>query len=240
MRQLRLLAFVGAAWALTACHDTISQPAGPDTALALHFDSLSAQANAASLPNRVAALDLILRALADGTLPGTLILSNGLGNKDTITYNTASWSVANVITKPGGDSVTDSLIVFLGWRGGNADTMVVLRSGDTKLAPQVESELSTLGLLAHLAPSDTTDTLTSAGLVTGNAVAVADSGFVRGAFGVFGAPCKFVTVTSVTNDQAEKQCNRELLQWDFGVRFSPSARLGLTTQAFSPGVVLVR
>lgn len=234
MRHLSLVALAGAAWALAGCHDSIPGITGPDTALALHFDSLSAQASAASEPNRQAALNLALRALADGAIAGTLILSTGSGTKDTATYNTVSWAAADLITKATSDSVTDSLIVFVGWRGANADTMVVLRSGDPKLAPQVQSELATLGLTTGLA----TDTLTSAGLITGNTVAVADSGSVGGQFGIFGAACRFVTVTSIVNDASATQCNRELLLWQFGVRFSPSAALALSTADYSPGVVI--
>ena len=239
MRYLSLVAIAGAAWALAGCHDSVPGPSGPDTALALHFDSLTAQANVASQANRAAALDLVLRALADGTLAGTLILSTGPGAHDTATYHTATWGAANLVTKSTTDSVTDSLIVFVGWRGTNADTMVVIRSGDTKLAPQVQSELSTLGLTSHLVTSDTTDTLTSSAFVTGNTVAVADSGSIQGEFGVFGSACTFVHVTSIANDNDGTQCNRELFFWQFGLRFSPSTTLGLPTAAYSPGVVVV-
>jgi hypothetical protein len=233
MRQLTLVALVGS-FALAACHDNFPKIAGPDTALALHFDSLSAQANTASQANRVAALDLMLRALADGTVPSTLILSTGPTAHDTATYTTVSWSTANVkATSATTDSITDSLIVFVGWRGDNADTMVVLRSGNPKLAQQVQAELGTLGLSTGLA----SDTAVAGALVTANTVAVADSGSIEGDFGIFGAVCEFVSVSSIVNDHGV-QCNRELLQWQFGLRFSPAGRRGLRA-AFSPGVVIV-
>jgi len=220
---------------MAGCLDHITQPSGPETSLAFHFDSLSAQASAATQENRVAALDLVLRALADGAIPGTIILATGPGAHDTATYNTASWGAARIAH---GDSLTDSLIVIFGWRGANADTMVVFRSGDTGMAPQVESELATLGLRSRIATSDSTDSLTSAAFVSGNTVTVADSGAITSAFGVLGAPCAFVTVGSIGNDATAAACNRELFAWMFGVRFSSSTRLGLTTQSFSPGVVV--
>lgn len=240
MRHLRLLALAGAGWAMVGCLDHITQPAGPNTSQAHHFDSLSAEATASQQLNRAAALDLVLRTLSDGGLPGTLILSTGPAKQDTATYNTLTWSMASLIAKPTGDSVTDSLVVFVGWRGADADTMAVLRVGDTKMAPQVQSELATLGLTNHLVTSDTTDTLTSAAFVTGNTVAVADSGAIAGGFGVFGSPCVYVPVASVANDASAAQCNRELLLWQFGVRFSPSIFLGLTAASYSPGVVVQR
>jgi hypothetical protein len=236
---MRLVAVAGVC-ALAGClHDT-AKILGPDTALAQHFDSLSAQANAASQTNRVAALDLALRAIADGAIPGTLIFSTGPTTKDTATYTTVSWSAATVVAKSTADSVTDSLMVLVGWRGANADTMVVVRSGDPTLAQQVRSELSTLSLSGHLVTSVATDTLTSAALVMGNTVAVADSGSVEGDFGVSGATCEFFTATSVVNDNhSGQQCVRELLLWQFGVRFSPSTRLSLVP-GYSPGVVVVQ
>jgi hypothetical protein len=225
---------------MVGCLDHITQPSGPDTTLALHFDSLSAQASAATQENRVAALDLLLRALADGAIPGTIILSTGAGASDTATYSTATWGAANLVVRSTGDSVTDSLVVFLGWRGVNADTMVVIRSGDPTIAPQVESELATLGLTHRIATSDSTDSLTSAGFVAGNVVAVADSGAISGGFGVFGAACAYVPVSSIANDATSAQCNRELFLWTFGVRFSLSTRLGLATPSYSPGVAVQR
>jgi len=222
---------------MAGCLDHISTgPTGPVTAVAFHFDSLSAQASAATQENRVAALDLVLRALADGAIPGILILSTGSTGKDTATYNTVGWGAATV--NASGDSLTDSLMLFLGWRGANADTMVVIRSGDTRMSPQVQAELATLGLTSRIATSDSTDSLTSAGFVIGNTVAVADSGVVASGFGVIGAACAFLTVASVTNDATAAACNRELYTWVFGLRFSPSTRLGLATQSFSPGVVV--
>lgn len=223
---------------MVGCVDHITQPSGPDTAAALHFDTLSAQATASDQLNRAAALDLVLRTLADGGIPGTLILSTGPTKQDTATYNTVTWSAADVVALATHDSVTDSLVVFIGWRGTNADTMAVLRVGDTKMAPQVQSELAKLGLTNHLVTADTTDTLTSGAFVTGNTVAVADSGSIAGGFSFFGAPCVYVPVTSVVNDHSAAQCNRELLQWQFGVRFSPSVFLGLTPASYSPGVVV--
>lgn len=240
MRQLSLVALAGAALATAGCVDHITQPAGPNTSLALHFDSLSVQATAASQQNRAAALDLVLRSLADGAIPGTIILSTGTGAHDTATYNTATWSTATVVAKSTGDTVTDSLIVFVGWRGADADTMAILRVGDTKMAPQVQSELATLGLVNHLVNSDTTDTATSAGFVTANTVAVADSGKIQGQFGIFGAACAFVSVSSLANDSSARQCNRELLVFDFGVRFSLANRLALSSPGYSPGVVVQR
>lgn len=237
---MRLVAVVGVC-ALAGClHDT-TKILGPDTALALHFDSLSAQASASSQANRVAALNLALRAIADGTTPGTLILSNGLGAKDTATFTTVSWTMASVVVNSSqADSVKDSLLVFVGWRGANADTMVVVRSGDPGLAPQVQGELSILGLTSHLViPGAAADTVTSGALVAGNTVAVADSGSVEGDFGVFGAVCEFVTVSSIANDNVSgRMCNRELLLWQFGLRFSPSVRWSLPS-GYSPGVVVV-
>jgi len=237
---MRLVAAVGVC-ALAGClHDT-TQILGADKALALHFDSLSAQASASSQGNRVAALNLALRAIADGTTPGTLILANGSGAKDTATFTTVSWTMARVVTNSSTqtDSVTDSLLVFVGWRGANPDTMIVVRSGDPGLAPQVQSELSALGLSNHLVDSSAADTVTSGALVAGNTVAVADSGSVEGDFGVFGAVCEFVTVTSIVNDNTSgQQCNRELLLWQFGLRFSPSVTWSLP-QGYSPGVVVV-
>jgi hypothetical protein len=238
---MRLVAVVGVC-ALAGClHDDSTKILGPDTALALHFDSLSAQASASSQDNRVAALNLALRAIADGTLPGTLILSNGPDAKDTATFTTVSWTMASVVTNSSSqtDSVKDSLLVFVGWRGANADSMIVVRSGDPGLAPQVQSELSALGLANHLVDTSAADTLTSGALVAGNTVAVADSGSVEGDFGVFGAVCAFVTVSSIANDNVSgQQCNRELLLWQFGLRFSPSLRWSLPS-GYSPGVVVV-
>jgi hypothetical protein len=237
---MRLVAVFGVC-ALSGClHDDSAKVLGPDTAIALHFDSLSAQASASSQENRVAALNLALRAMADGTTPGLLILSNGLDAKDTATFTTVSWTMASVVTNSSApDSVKDSLLVFVGWRGANADTMVVVRSGNPGLAPQVQSELAILGLANHLVTSDTTDTVTSGALVAGNTVAVADSGAIEGDFGVFGAVCEFVTVSSIANDNVSGQtCNRELLLWQFGLRFSPSVRWSLSS-GYSPGVVVV-
>jgi hypothetical protein len=238
---MRLVAVFGVC-ALSGClHDDSAKVLGPDTPLALHFDSLSAQASASSQENRVAALNLALRAIADGTTPGLLILSNGLGAKDTATFTTVSWTMASVVVNSSApDSVTDSLLVFVGWRGANADTMVVVRSGDEGIAPQVQSELRTLGLTSHLViPGAAADTATSGAFVTGNAVAVADSGSVEGDFGVFGAVCAFVSVTSIANDNVSgQQCNRELLLWQYGLRFSPSVRWSLPS-GYSPGVVVV-
>lgn len=225
---------------MAGCLDHTTAPSGPNTALALHFDSLSAQATGASQANRAAALNLVLRTLADGGLPGLIILSTGPGKQDTATYNTITWSQASLLVKSTGDSVTDSLMVFIGWRGADADTMAVLRVGDTKMAQPVQSELATLGLVQRIATSDSTDTVTSAGLVIGNTVAVADSGSIKGNFGVFGSTCVFVTVNSIASDAGAAQCNRELLQWQFGVRFSPSVFLALPTPNFSPGVVVQR
>jgi hypothetical protein len=205
---------------------------GPDTALALHFDSLSAQAKAASQLNRVAALDLVLRALADGALPGTVIVSKGATPHDTATFGSVSWTQASVKTLATGDSVTDSLLVFLGWRGTNADTIVVARTGHPNLAPQVEAELATLGIATALP----TDSLVSGALVTGNTVTVADSGSVEGDFGVFGLPCRFISVSSIANDNS-MQCDREILFWEFALRFSPST-WGLNATS-SQGVVIV-
>jgi hypothetical protein len=237
---MRLVAVVGVC-ALAGClHDDSSKILGPDTALALHFDSLSAQAGASSQENRVAALNLALRAIADGTTPGTLILSNGPGAKDTATFTTVSWTMASVVTNAAQvDSVKDSLLVFVGWRGANADSMIVVRSGDPGLAPQVQSELRILGLTSHLVDTISADTLTSGALVAGNTVAVADSGSIEGDFGVFGAVCAFVSVTAIANDDVSgQQCNRELLLWQFGLRFSPSLRWSLPS-GYSPGVVVV-
>ncbi len=238
---MRLVAVVGVC-ALAGClHDDSAKVLGPDTPLALHFDSLSAQASASSQANRVAALNLALRAIADGTTPGLLILSNGLGAKDTATYTTVSWTMANVAVNATAqtDSVKDSLLVFVGWRGANADTMIVVRTGDPGIAPQVQSELAILGLANHLVDTSAADTVTSGALVAGNTVAVADSGSIEGDFGVFGAVCAFVTVSSIANDNVSGQmCNRELLLWQFGLRFSPSARWSLPS-GYSPGVVVV-
>ena len=234
---MRLVAIVGAC-ALAGCNDTIPGPLPPNTQLTLHFDSLSAQASAASQPNRVAALNLALRSLADGTLPGLLVFSTGPGGTDTVTFTTVTWSAATVLTVGQATTVTDSLLVLVGWRGANADSMLVVRSGDPALAPQVQSELSTLGLTAtHLVTSDTTDTATSAALVGGNAVTVADSGAVEGDFGVSGTNCQFTTVSSVQNDKAASQCMRELVLWQFGLRFSPASRLRLQP-GYSPGIVV--
>jgi hypothetical protein len=233
MRHLSLVALAGAAWALAGCHDNAPVILGPDTALALHFDSLSAQASAASQPNRVAALDLTLRALADGAIPGTVIVSTGATAHDTATYNNVTWSQANLKAIATGDSVTDSLLVFLAWRGTNADTIVVVRTGHSNLAQQVQAELATLGIATAL-PGDS---LASGALVTGNTVAVADSGKVEGDFGIFGAPCKFVSVSSITNDTGV-QCNREIMFWEFALRFSPSNTWGLNATS-SQGVVIV-
>jgi len=238
---MRLVAVVGVC-ALAGClHDDSAKVLGPDTPLALHFDSLSAQASASSQANRVAALNLALRAIADGTTPGLLILSNGLGAKDTATYTTVSWTMANVAVNATAqtDSVKDSLLVFVGWRGANADTMIVVRTGDPGIAPQVQSELAILGLANHLVDTSAADTVTSGALVAGNTVAVADSGSIEGDFGVFGAVCAFVTVSSIANDNVSGQmCNRELLLWQFGLRFSPSARWSLPS-GYSHGVVVV-
>ena len=226
--------------AVAGCHDTIPAPSGPDVMLALHFDSLSAQANAASQTIRLAALDLALRALADGTIPSSLVFSTGSSPQDVGTYNTVTWSTANVKAGSVNDSVTDSLLVLVGWRDANADTMIVIRSGDVTLAQQVQAELSTLGLTSHLVTSDKTDTVTSGALVTGNSVAVADSGSVEGDFGIFGASCLFVTVHSIANDNDGVQCNRELFLWNFALRFSPSVTWSLKgTTAYSPGVVVI-
>jgi hypothetical protein len=234
MRYLSLVALAGSAWALAGCHDNTPVITGPDTALALHFDSLSAQASAASQPNRVAALDLALRALADGAIPSTVIVSMGGTARDTATYTAVSWSQATLKAIATGDSVTDSLLVFLGWRGANADTIVVARSGHSKLAPQVQAELATLGIATALP----TDSLASGALVTGNTVAVADSGAAEGDFGVFGTPCKFTAVSSIANDNNGIQCNREIIFWAFALRFSPSKIWGLHATA-SQGVVIV-
>lgn len=224
---------------MAACLDKAPTPAGPETTLALHFDSLSAQASAATQPNRVAALNLILRTVADGGIPGRLILSIGAGAHDTATYNTATWGAATLAASASAqDSLTDSLIVFLGWRGDNADTIVVLRNGDPRIVPQVGSELATLGLTSRIATSDSTDSLTSAGFIVGNTVVVADSGAISGSFGIFGTACQFTTVSSIVNDASDHVCDRELFGWTFGVRFSPSTRLGLSTASYSPGVVV--
>ena len=236
MLQLSLVALAGAAWAIAGCHDTLPPPAGPDVMLALHFDSLSAQANAASQPIRVAALDLALRALADGTIPSGLVLSTGSSAQDVRTYNTVTWSAATLAPGSQTGAVIDSLLVLVAWRNANADTMIVIRSGDLTLAPRVQAELSTLGLTSHLVA----DTVTSGALVTGNTVAVADSGSVEGDFAIFGASCLFVTVHSIANDNDGTQCNRELFLWNFGLRFSPSVTWSLKgTTAYSAGVVVV-
>ena len=242
MRHLSLVALAGATWAVAGCHDTLPGPVGPDTAIALHFDSLSAQANAASQPNRLAALDLALRALADGTIPSTLILTTGTGAHDTATYTLVTWSLADLVQKATSDSVTDSLLVLVAWRNANADTMVVVRSGDVGVAPEIQGELATLGLTGHLT-SGTADTLTSGALVTGNTVALADSGSVEGDFGIFGASCSFVSVSSIRNDSGT-QCNREEFLWQWTLRFSPSVTWSLSgslgaSPAYSPGVVIV-
>jgi hypothetical protein len=234
MRHLSLVALAGAAWALAGCHDNTPVILGPDTAVALHFDSLSAQAHAASQPNRVAALDLALRALADGAIPSTLKISMGTTGNDTATYNTVSWSQATLKAIATGDSVTDSLLVFLGWRGANADTIVVARTGHSNLAPQVQAELATLGIATALP----TDSLASGALVIGNTVAVADSGSVEGDFGIFGAACRFIAVSSIANDNNGVQCNREIVFWQFALRFSPSNTWGLNAIG-SQGVVIV-
>ena len=234
MRHLSLVALAGAAWAFAGCHDNVPVTSGPDTALALHFDSLSAQANAASQPNRVAALNLALRALADGAIPSTLKISTGATAQDTATFNSVSWSQATLKAIATGDSVTDSLLVFLGWRGPNADTIVVARAGHSNLAPQVQAELATLGIAAALP----TDSLASGALVTGNTVALADSGKVEGDFGIFGARCTFIAVSSIANDNNGVQCNREIIFWEFALRFSPSTRWGLNATS-SQGVVIV-
>ena len=233
MRHLSLVALAGAAWTLAGCHDTTPTIPGPDTVLALHFDSLTAAAHIASQTNREAALDLALRALADGATPSAVLMLTGPTAQDTAVYNTVSWSQASVVVGATADSITDSLTVFVGWRGTNADTMVVLRTGHTKLAPQVQSELATLGIATAL-PSDS---LESGALVTGNTVAPADSGAVEGDFSVFGAPCQFVTVSSLVNDHAF-QCDRDLIIWKFTLRFSPSVKWGLNT-TYSQGVVVV-
>jgi hypothetical protein len=104
-----------------------------------------------------------------------------------------------------------------------------VRAGDPTLAPQVESELATLGLAGSVA--------TPAALVIGNTVTVADSGAIQGDYGFFGAVCAFVTVTSVTNDNGD-QCDREYFLWQFGLRFSPSVYWNLAS-SYSPGVVIV-
>jgi hypothetical protein len=237
MRHLSL-AGIAAVWALAACHDTLPGPSGPNHTLAAHFDSLSAQATAASQDNRAAALDLGLHAIADGGTPGSIRFTTGTAATDTAAYFTIVWSTAKIIQRPSGDTVTDSLLVLFAWRGTNADTILIVRAGHPGLATNIQSELATLGLTIGLPQ----DSLASAVLITtGNTVAPADSGSTNAQFGVLGSPCSFIVVASVTNDSNSNgaTCEYVLTDWAFTLRFSPSVLWSLAGGA-SPGVVLLR
>jgi hypothetical protein len=236
MRHLSLAGLFGAV-ALAACNDSIPLPSGPSKSLAAHFDTLSAQATAASQDNRAAALDLALHALADGGQPGSIKITTQQ-TVDTATYTTIVWSEASVVALTNSDSVTDSLIVLVGWRGTNADSILVIRAGHPGLAVNIQGELATLGLTTGL----TQDSLASAALVTGgNTVTLADSGVVNSTFGAAGSLCQFITVSSVTNDSnaADAGCEYVLIDLGFSLLFSPSDVWSLAAGA-SPGVVILR
>jgi hypothetical protein len=242
MRRLNLVLAAASVGLVAACHDTTVQPTGPDHTKIQHFDSLSAQAKAAGQTNRVAALDLMLRTLADGGIVGSDQITTGAGAGNFLIYSSLAWSIATEVVKPGTnvDSVTDSLMVLTAWSGANADTMLVVRVGNPKLAQQVKTELATLGLTAAMPrfASDTVkgDTVSSAAIVVGNTVIPADSGGVSASYAIFGSGCVFVDVTSVQNDKGT-QCVRELFDFTFDLRFSPSISWGLMSNA--PGVVIV-
>ena len=230
---MRRLSLAGVA-ALAACHDSTVSPSGPDRPLAAHLDSLSAQATSASQLNRAAALDLALRAIADGSLPGTLQITTSLTSAPA-SFTAVAWSEAHVILKNGVDSVADSLMVFVAWRGLTADSMLVIRAGHPGLAPNVQAELETLGLTGALSG----DSLASAALVSGNVVTLADSGTVNGLYGILGSLCSYITVSSIGNDSGSgSACQLALLDVAFALRFSPSTLWGLNAGA-SPGVVIV-
>jgi hypothetical protein len=236
MRHLSLAGVFGAL-ALAACQDIVPAPSGANTGMAEHFDSLSAQASAASQDNRAAALDLALHALADGAKPGSMLITTTAAI-DTATYSTIVWSEASVIQQATSDSVTDSLVVLVGWRGTNADSILVIRAGHPGFAPTIQSELATLGLTTGLPQ----DSLASAALVTGgNTVTLADSGVVNAVFGVAGSSCAFITVTSISNDSntSDAGCDYVLIDWGFSLLFSPSEVWSLAAGA-SPGVVVLR
>lgn len=233
------LATVVAICVLAACHDTLPGPSGPNTTLAAHFDSLSAEATAASEPNRAAALDLGLHALADGGQAGSIRFTTGATAADTESYFTIVWSTANVHVAATGDSLTDSLMVLFAWHGTNADSILVVRVGHPSLATAgVQAELATLGLTTNLPQ----DTLGSAALITGgNNAAPADSGSTSAEFGALGSACTFITVASITNDNSAKgaTCQYVLVEWAFTLRFSPSVLWSLGGGA-SAGVTLLR
>jgi hypothetical protein len=237
MRHLRLTAagaLAGMA-VLAACNDSTPTPSGPDTAEAFHFDSLAFEASSSSEQNRVAALDLALRALADGGTPGTLQLTTSQTSAPE-SFSAVAWSAANVVQTSTADSATDSVMVIVAWRDLNADSMLVIRTGHASLFPPVQSELATLGLTGILSG----DSLQAAAIVSGNTVTLADSGLVNAQFGVLGAGCSFITVASVTNDSGSgANCDLALIDFAFALRFSPSALWGLNAGA-SPGVVILR
>jgi hypothetical protein len=234
MRHLRLAGLLGAV-AVGACVDSLPPASKPDTALALHFDTLTAEANSAGQPNRVAALDLTLRTLADGANPALVALTTGSAS-DSAMYSSVVWSIATAkVDAAGQDSVTDSLMVFLAWRTSTPDTIVVARLGDLSLAtPEVEDELATLGLTTSMANNSGA----SGALVIGNTVSLADSGRVSGGYAVLGGLCQYVTVTSIANDYGTS-CNTELFDWSFSLRFSPSDVWGLSAGA-SQGIVILQ
>lgn len=236
MRYLRLAVLAGLS-AVAACNDKVPGPTGPNTSLAFHFDSLSSAATKASENNRATALNLALRVMADGGYPGLVKIADGT-KTDTATYETIAWSIASVVQKGTVDSVTDSLMVIVGWRGINADSLIVLRVGTTGLAPNVQNELATLGLTFNGLSGDS---LVSAALVTGNnTVTLADSGAVTAQYGVLGQNCEFITVTSIANDSGSgTSCQLVLIDWGFTLRFSPSSLWGVQAVA-SPGVVIIQ
>jgi hypothetical protein len=234
MRLLRLAALASIS-AVAACHDTIPQPAGPDTPLALHFDTLAGQASAGSQASRSAALDLVLRTLADGADPTMVNLSTGTAG-DTSSFSTVTWSVATAkVNAEGQDSVTDSLMVFVAWRGLNPDTIVVGRLGDPTLAPQEQAELETLGIATSV-PADTGGG--AGALVIGNAVSLANSSTITGGYEVLGGLCQYITVTSIANDEGTA-CSKEIFSWSFDLRFSSSNVWGLVA-GVSQGVVILK
>jgi hypothetical protein len=240
MRYLNLVVVAAGLALVAACHDTTIQPPGPDNTRVQHFDSLSAKAKAAGQTNRVAALNLTLRTLADGAIAGSNEIKTGSQANDFVIYRTAVWSLATEVVRQPADSITDSLMVFTSWSGANADTILVVRVGNPKLQQQVNAELATLGLTTTHLTSDTVtaDTVTSAALVVGDVVFPADSGIISASYAVFGSACSFVTVQSVTNDSGT-QCAREVFDWNFDLRFSPSVRWGLS-QTTAAGIVIVR
>jgi hypothetical protein len=232
MRYLCLAGLAGIS-VLSACNDSLPPAPGPDTALAYHFDTLAAEASAASQLNRAAALDMALRAIADGAIPDTVRLLVGSAS-DTVKYATVSWSIANAIVDASGDdSVADSLMVFLAWRTSSPDTIFVARVGDPTLSDLVQAELETLGLTVNMRG----DSGASGALVTGNTVTLADSGNVAAGYDVAGEPCPFVNVSSVTNDDGTA-CSREIIDWSFTLRFSPSSVWSISAAA-SQGVVIL-